>query len=610
MAASGDSAVAASPRKVLLVPLDPVHDVALKVLNRMLKARGHETVLLPPDLPMEEIVAKAAEEKPDVLMVSRTLSYGVAELLSRFVDQVEVAGLREKTRLVIGGKAIHPSLAAELGFDAGFGAESEYEEAISFVEGRTYVPKAARDDKVKADITGGYRYGYRNAGIGRLLDGIVDEILEWSASRTSPGVRRAELRKRMMSEGEASALLPEYLALCDEKIVRAYEKGEYPNKVRVLSAEEESRLDAFISQSKKVERSAVLRHTQKKPLVFVQYGTGCPIMDIQHIKTSEGWGADGVFHFDPSWGARTEGFLSGCLSHEEDGSVITVENLRKIKSSLHPATIWTVRAHRGLNTPETVVMAGEIGADLTKINIVYGSLNGGTDPERLTVDGVAGIRYAASYGMPFDIVTNEELGGVPADKAFAGMLIVARLALRLGAKPILKPLFCYSPDVMVRGLMDDNYVDYNAAKVMALRDIVDAPIWPGEPIGFMTHSEDRVQSAMATALHASLGISLGVDAITVASTDEAYSRGPISVAARVDTLQAVKEAFRFFGHSRIEPTAKAREWADGLIKGIETVLVEVAKRGSFVGALYDGLLGGPEDGAYPGRAGRGTVTTF
>ena len=46
-------------------------------------------------------------------------------------------------------------------------------------------------------------------------------------------------------------------------------------------------------------------------------------MDIAHIKLAEAWGADGVIHFDPSWGARTEGFYEGFLTHEEDGSVIT-----------------------------------------------------------------------------------------------------------------------------------------------------------------------------------------------------------------------------------------------------------------------------------------------
>ena len=42
-------------------------------------------------------------------------------------------------------------------------------------------------------------------------------------------------------------------------------------------------------------------------------------------------------------------------------------------------------------------------------------------------------------------------------------------------------------------------------------------------------------------------------------------------------------------------------------EGIEKVLEAVAKKGNFVDALYQGLLGSREDGAYPGRAGRNTV---
>jgi hypothetical protein len=111
------------------------------------------------------------------------------------------------------------------------------------------------------------------------------------------------------------------------------------------------------------------------------------------------------------------------------------------------------------------------------------------------VDGVEATRIAARYNMPFDIPTNEELGGVPPHKAFAGMLVMAQLGRRLGAQPILKPLLCHGPYVMVQGLMEQNYVDYNFAKIRALQAMADFPIWPGEPIGFMTHDEEKVQSA-------------------------------------------------------------------------------------------------------------------
>jgi hypothetical protein len=72
-------------------------------------------------------------------------------------------------------------------------------------------------------------------------------------------------------------------------------------------------------------------------------------------------------------------------------------------------------------------------------------------------------------------------------------------------------------------------------------------------------------------------------------------------------LRATQSAFRFFGNSTITPTPAAEEWAKEMEEGIEQVLENVAKNGNFVDALYKGLLGSKEEGAYPGRAGRGTV---
>ncbi|MGE0032522.1 MAG: cobalamin-binding protein, partial [Pseudothermotoga sp.] len=511
-------------------------------------------------------------------------------------------GLRKKCKVVVGGKAITKELAAELGYDAGFGERTSWEEVIAYVEGGRFEREEITVKKTKKDITQGYTYEVRDSAFRELLDEISDQILAWAKDRTSLAIERTKIKEKML-EGED--LLEEYLKLCDEVVVSYFRKNVLPKKVRLITKEEKEKFERLVNRIDFNER--ILRHSLDKPLVFVQYGTGCPFMDAMHIKVSEAWGADGVLHFDPSWGARCEGLLEGLLAHEEDGSIITLENLKLIKSALNSSTLWCVRAHRGLNTPETVLLAARAGADLTKINMVYGSLNGGTDPERLTVDGVYALQLSARYKLPYDIPTNEELGGVPAHKAFAGMLVVAHLGVKLGARPILKPLFCYSPDVMINDYMKDNYVDYNVAKVLALRRIMDAPIWPGEPIGFMTHTEDRVQSAMTTALHAALASSLGLDAITIASTDEAYARGAITVSARIDTLRAVAEAFRFFGRARIEPTKKAEEYAENIVNGIYETLKKVAERQDFVAALYEGLFGTREEGANPGRAGRGTV---
>lgn len=601
-------------KTVLLVPIDPVHDIGLKMIARGLEQNGHKTILLPPDYtPMEIIEQVSRTPGVDTLLMSRTLGYGVGEILAQFIDLADSAGVREQVKIGIGGMAIRPELAAELGFDAGFGPGTTVEEVLCFVESREFKPDVNGLVKHKPDMTRGYDYSYSNTVIGAKLRTVTEMILAWVQDKTSPGVERGKARDELWDVEKWRARQGNsefdrvYPALCGEIPRRYFEQGQLHPKTRRFTIDEVQAFEKQIADIKMRMATPKLQHSLAKPLVFNQYGTGCPFMDIIHATTSEAWGADGVVHFDPSWGARTEGLLDGFLTHQEDGTVITPANLNRIHMALTQSTLWQVRAHRGLNSPETVVLAGKIGADLTKINICYGSLGAGTDPERMTVDGYQSILFAQKYGMPFDIVTNEELCGVPAHKAFAGMLIVSDLAVKLGARPILQPLFAFSPEVMIQEYMQDNYIDFNAAKVFALRSIINAPIWPGAPVGFLTHTEDRVQSAMTTALHAALCSSLGVDAVSIASTDEAYSGGPISVPAKIDTLRAAKEAFRFFGSAGIAPTKQAESHAEQLIAGIEQVLDQVIAAGDFVKAIHEGCLGSREEGAYPGRAGKDTV---
>jgi methanogenic corrinoid protein MtbC1 len=74
-------------KKILCVPFDPVHDVGIKIIKAELDKYGHDTkLLLTPDLTPEAIVKIAASDKFDFILVSRTLGYGVAELLARFED--------------------------------------------------------------------------------------------------------------------------------------------------------------------------------------------------------------------------------------------------------------------------------------------------------------------------------------------------------------------------------------------------------------------------------------------------------------------------------------------------------------------------------------------
>ena len=74
----------------------------------------------------------------------------------------------------------------------------------------------------------------------------------------------------------------------------------------------------------------------------------------------------------------------------------------------------------------------------------------------------------------------------------------------------------------------------------------------------------------------------------------------------MDTLRAVKENFRFFGQAKIQPTERAQQWAEEWYQTEE--VEQCVKIGDFVEAMYQGTLGTRDEGAYPGRAGRDTVT--
>lgn len=607
-------------KTVLLAPLDPVHDNAVKLLRRKLTEAGYQAIAMPPGTTPEEVIARALELKPDVILVSRTLGYKVAEILGHLVDLAEAAGLRDITRMGVGGMALTREAGAELGFDACFTGELRINDVIDFIENRksstTFISTAA-NARPKPDLTAGYSYRFHDPVIEKYLDQICEQVLAWVQGKSSPGIERARLRSELIACQQAessghlsgqtrSGLLEHYIRLCDAEIQAFYQRGQLPDGVRRLDAGEIQTLaDWFASPQ---PPAAPLRHVGEKPLFFSQYGTGCPVMDVLHIKVAEAWGIDGVFHFDPSWNAQREGLLEGLLTHEHDGTILSLDNLRFIRQFMQPCTLWNVRGHRGLNTPETQIIGQAAGADLFKINIPYGSTAGGTDPQRLTVDGIYSLTQAARFGIPYDIPGNDELSGVPPYKTFAGILIMMALGLRLGARPIPKPLLCLSPYMTIHARMEDNLVDMNLAKLAVWRDIVDTPLWPGEPVGFMTHTPDRVQSSLQTALHAGLATSMKVDAVTIASSDEAYSKGPIAVQARVDTLRAVRDQLRFQGslHAALSPSAQ--QLKEELHHNICETLAAIARRGDFVAAIHEGYLGNPEDGLYPGRAGSGSVT--
>ncbi|HQH13452.1 MAG TPA: cobalamin-binding protein, partial [Candidatus Sumerlaeota bacterium] len=92
--------------------------------------------------------------------------------------------------------------------------------------------------------------------------------------------------------------------------------------------------------------------------------------------------------------------------------------------------------------------------------------------------------------------------------------------------------------------------------------------------------------------------------------DESYSRGPIVISSRVDSFNAIRTMLRFLGQASFQPTSRADEYENFLEDKIVDTLIAIKKRGSLIDSLYEGDLGTRDEGANPGRAGRGTVSVI
>ena len=119
------------------------HTVGIDAIMNMKGYAGHygleryemiKTYNLGSQVSNEEFVKKAIELKADVLLVSQTVTQKNIHVknLTNLVELLEAEGIRDKVILICGGPRISNELAKELGYDAGFGANTYAELVASF----------------------------------------------------------------------------------------------------------------------------------------------------------------------------------------------------------------------------------------------------------------------------------------------------------------------------------------------------------------------------------------------------------------------------------------------------------------------------------------------
>ena len=119
------------------------HTVGIDAIMNMKGFNGHKglesyhevrAINMGAQVDSEDLVARAIEEKADVILVSQIVTQKNIHLdnLTKLSDLLEAEGIRDKVILIVGGPRISHELAKELGYDAGFGVKSYAEDVASF----------------------------------------------------------------------------------------------------------------------------------------------------------------------------------------------------------------------------------------------------------------------------------------------------------------------------------------------------------------------------------------------------------------------------------------------------------------------------------------------
>lgn len=96
---------------------DDVHDLGKNVVSTLLASEGYDVYDLGIDVPAEEFVKKAKEVDADVVGLSALLTTTM-ERIPEIIEVFKKEGLRERVRIIIGGRPITPEFAEEVDADA------------------------------------------------------------------------------------------------------------------------------------------------------------------------------------------------------------------------------------------------------------------------------------------------------------------------------------------------------------------------------------------------------------------------------------------------------------------------------------------------------------
>jgi methanogenic corrinoid protein MtbC1 len=102
---------------VIATVQDDIHELGKNVVTDVLRHNGFEVIDLGADVPPERVTEAVREHSPNILILSGTLRSSAARM-AESINALDHACLRGGVRVLVGGAAVTPRSAEEMGADA------------------------------------------------------------------------------------------------------------------------------------------------------------------------------------------------------------------------------------------------------------------------------------------------------------------------------------------------------------------------------------------------------------------------------------------------------------------------------------------------------------
>jgi 5-methyltetrahydrofolate--homocysteine methyltransferase len=119
-----DTSVKSVGRVIIGTVAGDLHEIGKNLVGMMLEGSGFEVIDLGPDISPEVFVKSVREHKPDILAMSALLTTTMPNMQAT-LKALEVAGLRKKVKVIIGGAPVTEEYANRIGAD-GFGCNASF----------------------------------------------------------------------------------------------------------------------------------------------------------------------------------------------------------------------------------------------------------------------------------------------------------------------------------------------------------------------------------------------------------------------------------------------------------------------------------------------------